>query len=218
VPKVSYQASGYCEQLVDMDESNVRGTPRFTIFLAVVVVHLAVLAWLTTQSRIGIPSAATDTAVEVMFFPPTKPPKVRFESARLQRVNADTAITATLPGLTAPSLSPPSSGTDGNGAPVNWAAEARRAVQAVEIRRNHPPNVAISSSPWSDWWPREHHAGERYKTESGDWIVWISSSCYQIARAGPGALGSTPPQTVCPLQPDKSRSDERPSASKMPTQ
>jgi hypothetical protein len=201
-----------------MDESNVRETPRFTIFLAVVVVHLAVLALLTAQSRIGIPSAAPDTAVEVIFFPPTKLPKVRFESARPRGLNADAAITATLPGLTAPSLSPPSSGKDGNGAAVNWAAEARRAVQAVEIRRNHPPNVTISSSPWSDWWPREHYAGERYKTESGDWIVWISSSCYQIARAGPGASDSTPPQTVCPLQPDKSRSAERSPASKMPTQ
>jgi hypothetical protein len=201
-----------------MDESNVRRTPRFIIFLGVVAVHLAVLQLLTAQSRIGIPSAATNSAVEVMFFPPTKPPQVRFENARPQRVNADTAVTLTLTGLTAPSLSPPSSGTDGNGAAVNWVAEAHRAVQAVEIRRNHPPNVAISASPWSDWWPREHHAGERYKTESGDWIVWISSSCYQIARWGPGALGSTPPQTVCPRQPDTSRSDERAPPSKMPTQ
>jgi len=206
------------DQIVDMDESNVRGTPRFTIFIVVVAVHLAVLGLMMAQSRIGIPSGSTDTPVEVMFFPPTKLPKVRFENARPQRLNADTAITVTLPGLTAPSLSPPSSGTDGNGAAVNWAAEAHRAAQAVEIRRNHPPNVAISSSPWSDWWPREHHAGERYKTESGDWIVWISSSCYQIARWGPGALGSTPPQTVCPRQPDTPRGDERSPASKPPTQ
>jgi hypothetical protein len=201
-----------------MDESDVRGTPRFTIFLAVVVAHLAILGLLTEQSRIGIPSASTNSAVEVMFFPPTKLPKVRFENARPQRLNADTAITATLPGLTAPSLSPPSSGTDGIGAAVNWAAEAHRAVQAVEIRRNHPPNVSISSSPWSDWWPRDHHAGERYTTESGDWIVWISSSCYQIARWGPGALGSTPPQTVCPRQPATPRGDDPSPASKMPTQ
>jgi hypothetical protein len=201
-----------------MDEEKVRGTPRFTIFLAVVVAHLAVLVLLTAQSRIGVPAAATNTSVEVMFFPPTKIPIVRFENTRPQRVNADTAVTVTLPGLTAPSLSPPSPGTDGKGAPVNWAAEAHRAVQAVEIRRNHPPNVALSSSPWSDWWPREHHAGERYKTESGDWIVWISSSCYQIARWGPGVSGSTPPQTVCPRQPDMAHGDPRSSASKTPTQ
>jgi hypothetical protein len=201
-----------------MDEANVRGTPRFTIFLAVVAVHLAVLGLLIAESRIGIPSASTTAAVEVMFFPPTKVPKVRFENARPQRLNADTAITVTLPGLSAPSLSPPSSGTDGNAAAVNWAAEAHRAVQAVEIRRNHPPNVSISPSPWSDWWPRDHHAGERYKTESGDWIVWISSNCYQVARWGPGALVSTPPQTVCQRQPATPRGDDPLPGSQPPTQ
>src|SRR6202166_3280104 len=201
-----------------MGESNVWGAQRFVTLFVVLALHLAVFALLMLISPTRMPSAAANDSVELMLFPPPKAPKVRFENARPQRLHADTAITVTLPGLTAPSLSPPSSGTDGNASAVNWAAEAHRAVQAFEIRRNHPPNVAISSSPWSDWWPREHHAGERYKTESGDWIVWISSSCYQIARAGPGAFGSTPPQTVCPFQPDKSRSDERPSASKVPTQ
>jgi hypothetical protein len=200
-----------------MGESNVWGTQRFVTLFVVLALHLAVLALLLMISPTRGPPASADNPVEVMFFPPTKVPKVRFENARPQRLNADTAITVTLPGLAAPSLSPPSSGTEGNGATVNWVAEAHRAVQAVEIRRNHPPNVAISSSPWSDWWPREHHAGDRFKTESGDWIVWISASCYQIARWGPGAIASAPAQTVCPHQPDSSRGDDPP-ASKRPTQ
>jgi hypothetical protein len=201
-----------------MGESNVWGTQRFITLLVVSALHLVVLALLLMISPTRGPPAPADNPVEVMFFPPTKVPKVRFENARPQRLNADTAITVTLPGLAAPSLSPPSSGTEGNGATVNWVAEAHRAVQAVEIRRNHPPNVAISSSPWSDWWPREHHAGDRFKTESGDWIVWISASCYQIARWGPGAIASAPAQTVCPRQPDASRGDDSPPASKRPPQ
>jgi hypothetical protein len=90
---------------------------------------------------------------------------------------------------------------------VNWTAEAHRAVQAFEIRRNHPPGGAISSStPWTDWWPQGRHSvGDQFKTPNGDWIVWISSNCYQIARWGPGAYGSTPPQTVCSHPPDASR-------------
>jgi len=192
-----------------MGESNVWGARRFVTLAVVLVLHLAILALLLMTSSSGrSPPASTDNSVEVMFFPPTKVPKVRFENARPQRVNADTALPVTLPGLTAPSLSPPSSGTDGNGSAVNWAAEAHRAVQAVEIRRNHPPNVAISSS-WTDWWLVEHHAGDRFKTESGDWIVWISASCYQIARWGPGAsFGSPPPQTFCPRQSDAARGED----------
>ena len=201
-----------------MGESNVWGAQRFVTLVVVLALHLAVFALLMMISPARHPAAPTNDSVEVMFFPPTKVPKVRFENARPQRWNADTAITATLPGLDAPSLAPPSSGTDGNGSAVNWAAEAHRAVQAVEIRRNHPPNVAISSSPWSDWWPREHHAGDRFKTESGDWIVWISANCYQIARWGPGAFAATPSPTICPRQPDTPRGEGPPPASKLSTQ
>src|SRR5258708_12835523 len=108
-------------------------------------------------------------------------------------------------------MSPASSGTDGDGAAVNWAAEAPRAVQAVEIRRNHPPSVAISSSTlWTDWWPREHHAGDRFKTESGDWIVWIRASCYQIATGGSDAFGSSQSQIVSTGQPQTTTTDRLP--------
>jgi hypothetical protein len=190
-----------------MGESNVWGVQRFVTLAVVLALHVAIIALLVMTSSARLRSASAENAVELMFFPPAKPPRVRFENARPQRVNADTAITVTLPGLAAPSLSPPSSGTDGNAAAVNWAAEAHRAVQAVEIRRNHPPSVAISSS-WNDWWFGEHHAGDRSKTDSGDWIVWISANCYQVARWGPGTYSSAPSQTVCRRQPDASRGDE----------
>jgi hypothetical protein len=190
-----------------MDESNVWGAPRFITFLAVVAVHLAVLALLLAGSRIQGTSTATNDAVELMFVPPAKVPKVHFENAPRPSLSADTALSITLPGLASPALSPPSSGSDGDAPSVNWVAEAHRAVQAVEIRRNHPPGGAISGSPpWTDWRPQgKHHAGDQFKTDSGDWIVWISSNCYQVAKWGPGEYGSTPPQTICPHQPDSPR-------------
>jgi hypothetical protein len=194
-----------------MHESNVWGAQRFTTLFVVLALHWALLALFLTASRTPVIPDSTIDPVEVMFFPPTKAPKVRFENARLQRLTADTAISITLPGVAAPALSPPSSGTDGDGAAVNWAAEAHRAVQAVEIRRNHPPSVAISSSTlWTDWWPREHHAGDRFKTENGDWIVWISASCYQVATAGSGATGSTPSRIICVGQPKRAGDDRLP--------
>jgi hypothetical protein len=194
------------EHILDTDESNVWGAPRFITFLAVVVAHLAVIALLTAESRIRTPAAATNDAVELLFIPPAKVPQVRFENARHPRLS-DIALSITMPGLDSPSPSPASTGTDGDAPSVNWTAEAHRAVQAFEIRRNHPPGGAISSStPWTDWWPQgRHSAGDQFKTPNGDWIVWISSNCYQIARWGPGAYGSTPPQTVCSHPPDASR-------------
>ncbi len=117
-----------------MHESNVWGAQRFTTLFVVLALHWALLALFLTASPTRVISDSTMDSVEVMFFPPTKAPKVRFENARLQRLTDDTAISITLPGVAAPALSPPSSGTDGDGAAVNWAAEAHRAVQAVEIR------------------------------------------------------------------------------------
>jgi len=202
-----------------MHESNVWGAQRFITLFVVLALHLGFLALLLTASfRTPVILDSTVDTVELMFIPPTKVPKVRFENARLQRLTADNAISITLPGVDAPSLSPPAVGSDGDGAAVNWAAEARRAVQAVEIRRNHPPSVAVSSSTlWTDWWPREHHAGDRFKTDNGDWIVWISASCYQVATAGgSGAVGSTPSRIICSGQSKTAQDGQSPVSRKLP--
>src|SRR5260370_17562557 len=141
-----------------MHESNVWGAQRFITLFVVIGLHWALLALLLTASRTPVVADSAIDSVELMFFPPAKVPKVRFENARLQRLTADTAISITLPGVASESLSPPALGANGDGAAVNWAAEARRAVQAFEVRRNHPATVAISGTPlWNHWWPRPHH-------------------------------------------------------------
>jgi hypothetical protein len=79
-------------------------------------------------------------------------------------------------------------------------AEAHRAVRAFEIRRDQSKNSALSvSSAWDEPGSREHHAGDRSKTESGDWIVWINSDCYQIAswRSGTPVSAANSPRTIC---------------------
>jgi hypothetical protein len=79
---------------------------------------------------------------------------------------------------------------NGEGSGVDWAAEARRALQAFEIRSHQATaSRSVSGRPEDDHWPlhAQHHAGERFKTENGDWMVWIDANCYEIARAGSGA-------------------------------
>ncbi|MDP9082615.1 MAG: hypothetical protein M3N50_02460 [Pseudomonadota bacterium] len=95
---------------------------------------------------------------------------------------------------------------------MDWTAEAHRALQAFEIR-NHQPGTGIplSSSPAEQhWWPRtRHHAGDQYKTANGDWIVWISSNCYQVASSGSrgNAAVETLPNTICLGAPQQPRAD-----------
>jgi hypothetical protein len=194
-----------------MDGSSAWDLSRYTILIIVLALHLALVVLLARASRIGTPTASMQQSVEVVFLPPPILPKVRSDNTRPRRLSGETAITVAPPDLD--SLVPSaqsSSGPNGRGAGVDWAAEARRALQAFEIRTHRPPsNSSVSGGPAEDnWWPRgRHRIGEQYKTANGDWIVWINDNCYQIALSGPStALASeTQPQTICPASSGASR-------------
>ena len=194
-----------------MDESSEWGPSRYTILVCVLALHLAVLALLIRASRSDSLSFATEQSVQLLYLPPVILPKVRAENTRPRRLSGATDIRVVVPEL---SLSLPpgqsSSASNGGGSGVDWAAEARRALQAYEIRSHRPAsNPSVSGSPAEEnWWPRaRHYAGEQYKTANGDWIVWVNESCYQIAVSGPStyAPGATPPQTICPGPPATAR-------------
>jgi len=176
------------------------------ILLVVLTVHVALFAALLMSSPAGSRVASTEHSVELLFLPPVNPRKVRAEFVPVRRLSADLATKIVPFAVPSPtfSISPaPVSSSDGTGSGVDWAAEARRALQAFEIRNHEPPrNDAISSAPREDdWWPRSpHHAGDEFKTPNGDWIVWINASCYRVAGTRPGvdAPGVTLSQAICP--------------------
>ncbi|MDP8984047.1 MAG: hypothetical protein M3N97_03225 [Pseudomonadota bacterium] len=183
-----------------MNEANTWGRSRYIVLFVVLMLHVALLALLVVALRTRNVLASSEGPIEVMFLPPTKVAKVRADNTRPQRVSTDIAIALEPPSLNSSLQSGPGSAPDGRGPAVNWAAEAHRAVRAFEIRRDRPPNSAMSVSPsWDDWWPREHQAGDQFKTDSGDWIVWIDANCYQVAgwRSNLPAFGATAPRTVC---------------------
>jgi hypothetical protein len=175
--------------------------------LAVVLVHAALFVTLHLSARVGRRPAAAMVA-DVLLLPPIPAyplamPRSVAERVRPPRIDTLLHVGATdldsfAPRLAASSAAP----LEGSGSGVDWAAEARRALQAYEIRKRQPlPYDAVASEPAEDgWWPRaQHRAGEQFKTAAGDWIVWINDDCYQIATpvtlvAAPGA---TRAQTVC---------------------
>ena len=187
-----------------MEQSKGWGLSRYVALFAVLALHLAILAALLA-SRTRVISLAADNPVQLLYLPPASIPKIRYENSRPRSLKGNTEIALVAPVLdsTSPAPSPAAAAENGSGAGVDWKAEARRAVQAFEIR-SHAPEASdlMTGSPAEDWWwPRtRHNAGDQYKTASGDWIVWISSSCYQIAVAGPSAFapGARLPQTLCP--------------------
>jgi hypothetical protein len=187
-----------------MDQSKGWGLARYVTLLVVVAFHLAVLAALIMGSQTQSMSLAANPPVEVLFLPPPSVPKIRAENFRPKRLSGNTGISVAAPALDSdsPSLAPTVSEVDGTGGGVDWKAEARRAIQAFEIRTRQPPSEnTLSLSPAEEsWWPwARHRTGAAFKTPSGDWIVWITSNCYQIATAAANANApnATLPRTVC---------------------
>jgi hypothetical protein len=185
-----------------MYELNEWDLSRSVILFIVLALHLASLVLLASASRTGAPPALAQQAVELLYLPPEIIPKIRSENARPRRLNGGTAITVAPPVLDSSWLSAPSSSpSNGNGSGIDWPAEARRAVQAYDIRNHRPPqeNLVSGRPAEENWWPR-HHAGEQFKTENGDWIVWVNESCYRVASSGAYVPAAALPPTICPGQ------------------
>jgi len=171
----------------------------------VLTLHVALFAALLLTSRTDSRLTVSEHSVELMFLPPLNPRKVRAEFVPARRLSAELAMKIAPPVIHSPALSispPPASSSEGTGSGVDWAAEARRALQAFEIRNHEPArNDAISSAPKEDdWWTRApHHTGDEFKTPNGDWIVWINANCYRVAGSRPSvyAPDATLPHAIC---------------------
>jgi hypothetical protein len=190
---------------------------RCAVLAAVLALHAALLAALLLASSRPVP-VSTAQAIELLLLAPADKPLSIAESGHPQHVHGVAALIVTPPPLMEfSSTPPPGSATDesisktaGQESGVDWNAEAHRAIQAFAIRSHQPKNGAsVAGLPGEDHWlPRTpHHAGDEVKTPGGDWIVWISSNCYQVATSAPNsdALAAAPPPTICrdnPAAPD----------------
>ena len=181
-------------------KSSALSVSRWSVVIAVLALHLAVVALLLMESRspTGFPSSLP--SIEVTILPPPKMPTARADGAHLRRLKIDAGIALAPPSLDASWQSASAGGSEGGTPGINWAAEARRAVKAFEIRRDQQvTHETLGLSLWDSWLARQpHHAGERLRTDNGDWIVWVNADCYQVAHWHAGSQHDTaPPTTRC---------------------
>ena len=192
--------------------ANRPGVRHYATLALVFVSHAVLLAVILRSTSHTPHGAAAQGPLELLAMPPPAIPLVRAENAPKLRPSAQTVQLLAPPELARalePQARSPSSGrsprasdTDGRESGVDWAAEARRALQAFEIRGHEPVRNTSVSTPHAEehWWPRSHHAaGEHFKTPGGDWIVWINARCYQVARAVPpgSQIGAAWLPTTC---------------------
>jgi hypothetical protein len=188
-----------------MNETHRWGAPRYVILAVVLMLHAVLLVALLTMLQARNRTNGAVNSLELVFLAPVIPPKPRTVDAGLHRLGGDISVVIAppVPGfssamISAPGLLSPNGGESG----VDWAAEARRALQAFEIRSHLAAGTkSVSARPEEDnWMPNsQHRAGEQFKMANGDWIVWIDANCYAVASAGPSAsaAGQKLPEIVC---------------------
>jgi hypothetical protein len=182
---------------------------RPTVVIVVLGLHLAILALLLAAFRTENRGALTDRPIQLLYLAPVKPSQVLADNNRPPRLASSTALAIAPPVDNASTQMGSASAADGHGSGVNWIAEAHRAVRAFEIRNSQTHNSALSvSSALDERGFGEHHAGDKSKTESGDWIVWINADCYKIASWHSGASpDSISPQMICRAKAPVARGD-----------
>jgi hypothetical protein len=187
-----------------MAQRGILRASRLAAVLIVLAIHVVFIVLLLLSPGPTPPAVPQDTAVQLVYLPPPIAPKLRSGIPRPIHVTLDVGISLSRLPQPSPFESAPAAQPDGDGGPgVNWLAEARRAIEAYEIRRDqHVVHEGLGLSPWGGWLPEApHYSGEKYRTSSGDWIVWINGNCYQVASwhdgKPPAPDQQTPPETIC---------------------
>jgi hypothetical protein len=172
---------------------------RGAVLAAVATLHVALLLVLLAAMRTEHPEADGDFASVLLPLAQTPLPAAPTPSRRrLQsgppRMASPAAAEATSASAVAPATTPEA---------VDWSEQARRAAAAVTAgpkfrSLGHPAGIAPDA-------PRQrpaHQAGDQYRLETGEWIVWVSPRCYIVSAPKPlglpgAVMRGTPSSTVC---------------------
>ena len=155
---------------------------RIALF-AVLALHLVIISVLLKSSRVSQPEMLRTSPIELVYLPPMTTPENRPipvlpHSLRQEEVPTPAPSIFTLPLPTLPNESA--------GSPIDWANEANEVAKAtsggsarpLDGRRQSEPNQP-SKSIFGE--RPAYHAGEQFKTDDDQWIVFVSDDCYQIA-------------------------------------
>jgi hypothetical protein len=188
--------------------------PRASVWILSIVFHVLLLILLVMASRERHRLQAPDQWVSALILPPAVKPPIQSLASPPRESRVQKAPIAVKPQMlssisTDISLHKPSV----TAATTDWTAESERASVAVARQAapsNDRPEATAGELPsvLSAKAAPSHHAGDQYQSNNGDWIVWVSDSCYQINTMAPG-LSDVVVQpliatTLCPGSADQS--------------
>lgn len=177
------------------------GVRRAIAFAAVVALHIGLLIILTIALRAGIHGSRPSEVTTVFIFLPA-PARPAVNRPRLPIPGESAPISPVEPLAILP---PPISVQSSADTSIDWDSEARRAAGAVTAT---PQVREFGRIPEAPSWlgptrsSPKHQPGEQYRSDTGDWIVWVSDRCYLISGLPPLGMPdvlarSIPARTVC---------------------
>jgi hypothetical protein len=173
---------------------------RGIAFAAVVALHAGLVITLTFALRTPTSSSPEFIGALIFLTVPPPPPASSNRPRPQLAVEASPVVSLEPPTAARPLIGFP----PGEDTVIDWAAEARRAAAGVagpHTFREFGRTQGALSRPAPRSAPA-HQAGEQYRDDTGQWIVWISDRCYLISDtptlAMPWVLArSIPARTVC---------------------
>jgi hypothetical protein len=159
--------------------------PRYVAVVVAAALHVVLVTTLIGGTRIRLRSPPSETVTTTLVSLPNAPATVTPSPAPELQLAPLMQLMPVVP--QAPPITYPSA--DNMPSTVDWQAEAQKAAAAITDLKGvpaEPEDRRRSSSsqgprPWFP--PPAHHAGEQYKTITGDSIVWINDKCYVRSSA-----------------------------------
>jgi hypothetical protein len=150
----------------------------------VIAIHLLLLVTFLLGSVSRRASVRPLGAITALILVPAPASRRRLVDTRQTRLPHAVAAPAIMP-LPLPDVTPELWAPDLEPAPTDWAAAAQGAASrlaapgtgtAIGVMPGQPDQSVRNPK---SWWPvPEHHAGEQYRLDTGEWIVWVSDTCF----------------------------------------
>jgi hypothetical protein len=196
-----------------MERSTEWERSRWVALACVIALHVSIIVVL---ARVQVQHSVEPLYLPLLILPsitgPVEPPADRRSSKRNARA---LPVSTDVPPATP--LSPSGIPSVQQQAPIDWAEEAKQAAIALTGKDSRstatPTPFASGVSGTNSWFPSPaHRAGDQYTDASGERVVWISDTCYQVSGS---SLLTVPelfskamlPKTICPSNSRKPRGD-----------
>jgi hypothetical protein len=168
-----------------MGGSRASSPERTAAFGVIVAAHAGFLLVLSIalDRRAGQPVPASSVSTLILLSLPIRvlPPD--------RRRRRDLEEAAPIEPLALPSIRSPDIALPGEvRAPIDWLAEASRAAEEVS---SAPHRHEFGQIPQAPSWlgpslpGPAHYAGEQYRLDTGESIVWVSDRCYILSEPSP---------------------------------